>query len=308
MNVELITSAAGIRALRTPESCFSGLQDYSFLPNFRADLSGYEGLRVHYLDEGPRDAEVTFLCLHGQPAWSYIYRKMIPVFVEAGHRVIAPDLLGFGRSDKPVDEAVYTFGFHRRMLCALIEALDLNNVVLVCQDWGGILGLTIPPDMPQRFSRLLVMNTTIPIGEPVSEGFDRWRSFNRSRPDLDIAALFQRSQPDMSVEEAKAYAAPFPDARYKAGVRRFPELVMTDPGMPGIDEARRARDWWTNEWGGPTFMAVGMADPVLGPDVMATLRSQINGCPPPMEVRDGGHFVQEKGDQIARAALSAFGL
>lgn len=294
--------------LRTDDSYFVGLPGYPFAPNYVEDLPGYEGMRVHYLDEGPSDAEVTFLCLHGQPAWSYLYRKMIPVFASAGHRVIAPDLLGFGRSDKPADEAIYTFDFHRGMLCALLQALDLQSVVLVCQDWGGILGLTIPPAMPERFTRLLVMNTTIPLGEPVSDGFDRWRAFNRSRPDLDIAGLFQRSQPDLSSDEAAAYAAPFPDARYKAGVRRFPELVMTDPGMPGIAEAKRAVQFWTTEWSGPTFMAVGMADPVLGPDVMARLRTQIRGCPAPLEVPDGGHFVQEKGDLIARAALSAFGL
>lgn len=305
---EIRTGASGIAALRTPDERFAALPGYAFAPHYRDDLPGYEGLRVHYLDEGPRDATVTFLCLHGQPAWSYLYRKMIPVFAGAGHRVIAPDLLGFGRSDKPVDEAVYTFAFHRGMLCSLIEALDLQNVVLVCQDWGGILGLTIPPAMPGRFTRLLAMNTTIPIGEPVSEGFVRWREFNRSRPDLDIAGLFQRSQPDILPQEAAAYAAPFPDARYKAGVRRFPELVMTDPGMDGIAEALRARDWWANEWHGPTFMAVGMTDPVLGPEVMARLRAGIRGCPPSLEVPDGGHFVQEKGEPIARAALRAFGL
>lgn len=297
-----------MEALRTDDDRFVGLPGYSFTPHYMDTLAGYEGLRVHYLDEGPQDAAVTFLCLHGQPAWSYLYRKMIPVFAEAGHRVIAPDLLGFGRSDKPVDESIYSFAFHRAMLCALIEALDLRNIVLVCQDWGGILGLTIPPDMPDRFTRLLVMNTAIPVGEPVSEGFVRWRDFNRSRPDMDIAALFQRSQPDLSAEEAAAYAAPFPDARYKAGVRRFPELVMTDPDMDGIAETKRARTWWGSEWNGPTFMAVGMADPVLGPDVMASLRQQIKGCPPPLEVPDAGHFVQEKGDRIAVAALAAFGL
>lgn len=294
--------------LRTEDSRFVGLPGYPFAPNYAEDLPGYEGLRVHYLDEGPRDAAVTFLCLHGQPAWSYLYRKMIPIFAEAGHRVIVPDLIGFGRSDKPVDEEVYTFAFHRGMLCVLIEALDLRNVALVCQDWGGILGLTIPPTMPERFTRLLVMNTTIPAGEPVSDGFDRWREFNRSRPDLDIAGLFLRSQPDLTVDEAAAYAAPFPDARYKAGVRRFPDLVMTDPGMPGIAEAKRALQFWRDEWSGPTFMAVGMTDPVLGPSVMTQLRASIRGCPAPFEVADGGHFVQEKGDRIAAAALASFGL
>lgn len=296
-----------MEALRTPDERFAGLPGYAFAPHYVDDLRGYAGLRVHYLDEGPRDAAVTALCLHGQPTWSYLYRKMIPVFASAGIRVIAPDLLGFGKSDKPVDESIYSVAFHRGMLMALIERLDLSNVMLVCQDWGGIIGLTIPPAMPERFTRLLVMNTTIPVGEPVSEGFDRWRTFNRSQPDLDIAGLMRRSQPDMSETEAAAYAAPFPDARYKAGVRRFPELVMTDPGMAAVDVARAARDWWRSEWSGPTFMAVGMTDPVLGPEVMARLRADINGCPPPMEVPDGGHFVQEKGEGIARAALAAFG-
>ncbi len=291
-------------ALRTPDDRFQGLPGYDFAPHYVDDLPGHGGLRVHYLDEGPHDAAKTFLCLHGQPTWSYLYRKMIPVFAAAGHRVIAPDLLGFGRSDKPVDEAVYTVAFHRGMLAALIERLDLRDVVLVCQDWGGILGLTLPPTMPERFTGLLVMNTTIPVGEPVSEGFDRWRTFNRSQPDLDIPALMQRSQPDMTPEEAAAYGAPFPDARYKSGVRRFPELVMTDPGMAGVDIARAAREWWRDEWSGPTFMAVGMQDPVLGPPVMERLRQGIRGCPAPMEVPDGGHFVQEKGEAIARASLA----
>lgn len=294
--------------LRADDSRFVGLPGFDFAPHYLDDLAGYDGLRIHYLDEGPAEATETFLCLHGQPTWSYLYRKMIPVFTGAGRRVIAPDLLGFGRSDKPVDERVYTFAFHRGMLMALIERLGLQRVTLVCQDWGGILGLTIPPAMPERFVRLLVMNTTIPLGQPVSEGFDRWRAFNRSQPDLDVAALMKRSQPDMTIAEASAYAAPFPDARFKAGVRRFPELVMTDPGMAGIVEAERAVRFWREEWTSPTFMAVGMTDPVLGPEVMARLRATIHGCPPPLEVADGGHFVQEKGEGIARAALAAFGL
>jgi haloalkane dehalogenase len=295
-----------MNAMRTGDSRFAGLPGFPFAPNYLDDLPGFEDLRVHYLDEGPRDAAETFLCLHGQPTWCYLYRKMIPVFTSAGHRVIAPDLLGFGRSDKPADEASYTFHFHRDMLCALIERLDLRRITLVCQDWGGILGLTIPPAMPERFERLLVMNTALPVGEPIGEGFDGWRAYNRSRPDLDVAALMQRSQPDMTAAECAAYAAPFPDARYKAGIRRFPELVMTTPDMPGVAEARRARAFWRDDWRGPVFMAVGMKDPVFGPAVMAALRAGIHGCPPPLEISDGGHFVQEKGEAIAGAALLAF--
>lgn len=295
-------------ALRTPDERFADLPGFAFAPHYVDSLPGYEGLRVHYLDEGPRDAAETFLCLHGQPTWCYLYRKMIPVFTKAGHRVIAPDLLGFGRSDKPTDEGTYTFHFHRGMLVALIEALDLTNVTLVCQDWGGILGLTIPPAMPERFARLLVMNTALPVGKGVSKGFDQWRAFNRSQPDLDVAGLMRRAQPGLTEAEARAYAAPFPDARYKAGVRRFPELVMTDPGMGGIAETTAARRFWRENWRGPTFMAVGMIDPVLGPPVMAELRATIHGCPPPLELPDAGHFVQEKGDVVARVALAAFGL
>ena len=295
-----------MESLRTDDRRFANLPGFNFAPHYIEGLPGYEGLRIHYLDEGPQAADETFLCLHGQPTWSYLYRKMIPVFTVAGCRVIAPDLIGFGRSDKPVDETAYTFSFHRNMMLAFVRALDLRNVTLVCQDWGGILGLTVPPEMPERFARLLVMNTAIPVGEPVSEGFDRWRAFNRSQPDLDIAALMERAQPGMSKEEAAAYAAPFPDQRYKAGVRRFPELVMTNPGMEGILEARLARDFWRNEWNGQSFMAIGMTDPVLGPAVMADLRSNIRGCPEPLEIADAGHFVQEKGELVAREALRSF--
>lgn len=292
--------------LRTDDARFRDLPRYAFVPHYVDNLPGYEGLRVHYLDEGPPGAAETFLCLHGQPAWSYLYRKMIPVFTGTGHRVIAPDLLGFGRSDKPTDECVYSFHFHRNMLCALIERLDLRRITLVCQDWGGILGLTIPPAMPDRFERLLVMNTALPVGEPLGAGFERWRAYNRSRPDLDIAALMLRSQPGLTAAEAAAYGAPFPDACYKAGVRRFPELVMTAPDMEGIEETIRACHFWSEEWTGQTFMAVGMRDPVFGPPVMAELRTMIRNCPPPLEVPDGGHFVQEKGREIAIAALTAF--
>lgn len=296
-----------IAAIRTPDSRFDNLPGYPFAPHYVDDLEGYEGLRVHYLDEGARDAERTFLCLHGQPSWSYLYRKMIPVFVESGARVIAPDWLGFGRSDKPVDDAVYGFHFHRNMMLALIKRLDLTNVTLVCQDWGGLLGLTIPMDMPDRFSRLLVMNTAIAVGQSPGAGFEQWRAYNRTQPDMDVGALMKRGTPILSDAEAAAYAAPFPDVSYKAGVRRFPDMVMTDPGMEGVETSKRAAAWWANDWSGESFMAVGMQDPVLGPGQMAHLRDTIKGCPPPMEIAEGGHFVQEWGEPIARAALSAWG-
>ncbi|MEL6258855.1 MAG: alpha/beta fold hydrolase [Pseudomonadota bacterium] len=232
---------------------------------------------------------------------------MIPVFARSGARVIAPDWLGFGRSDKPVDDSVYTFNFHRDMMLAFIKQLDLSAITLVCQDWGGLLGLTIPMDLPDRFDRLLVMNTTLAIGEAPSEGFMAWKAFANSQPDLDIAALMKRGTPILTDDEAQAYAAPYPDVAYKAGVRRFPNLVMISPEMEGVDLSRRARTWWAEDWQGRSFMAIGQADPVLGGDVMADLRKTIRNCPEPMIISDGGHFVQEWGAPIAEAALDAWG-
>jgi haloalkane dehalogenase len=162
-----------IEALRTPDERFSLLPAFPYEAHYVDNLDGYESLRMAYIDQGDKNSKTTFLCLHGEPSWSYLYRKMIPVFTVAGYRVVAPDLFGFGRSDKPTNETTYTFDFHRNSLIRLIERLDLNNVTLVCQDWGGLLGLTIPMDMQKRFARLLVMNTAIPIGEPLSDGFKK---------------------------------------------------------------------------------------------------------------------------------------
>jgi pimeloyl-ACP methyl ester carboxylesterase len=271
------------------------------------NLKGFEGMRMHYVDEGPRQAEHLFLCLHGEPTWSYLYRRMIPVFTGAGHRVVAPDFFGFGRSDKPADEAVYTFDFHRNALMVFIEALDLTAITLVCQDWGGLIGLTLPMDMPERFSRLMVMNTTLATGDiPLSKGFLNWRAWVRKNPDLAAGQLLKRACPHLSAQEASAYDAPFPDTRFKAGVRRFPEMVPDRPDAPGAELSRRAREWLRSRWQGPVFMAVGMTDPVLGPPVMKGLRRVIRNCPEPYEHLRAGHFVQEWGEEVAAAALSAF--
>ncbi len=295
------------RAVRTPDDRFAGLPGYDFTPHYVDDLAGYEGLRVHYLDEGPGHAREVFLCLHGQPSWAYLYRKMIPVFTAAGHRAVAPDFLGFGRSDKPMDDDIYTFNFHRDFLLRFIERLNLTNITLVCQDWGGLLGLTLPMDMPERFSRLLVMNTAIATGVSPGPGFMAWRDFVAANPDFDIARMMRRSDPQMTQAEAEAYNAPFPDAHSRAGVRRFPAIVPISPEMEGADIGQRALRWWREAWTGATFMAVGVNDPVLGPPVMASLRKAIHGCPAPFEVAEGGHFLQERGEDVARAALQAFG-
>ncbi|MCA9650946.1 MAG: alpha/beta fold hydrolase [Myxococcales bacterium] len=293
--------------VRASEERFADLPDFPWSPSTVDDLPGTEGLRLAYLDEGPADAERVFLCLHGEPTWSFLYRKMIPSFLASGARVVAPDFFGFGRSDKPVDDAVYTWGFHRRSLLELVARLDLRGITLVCQDWGGLLGLTLPLEGPDRYARLLVMNTTLATGEaPPTPGFLAWRSFMASQPDLDVGRLMQRAVPGLGAAEAAAYSAPFPDARAKAGVRRFPAIVPVDPSMEGAAISREAARFWAERWSGQSFMAVGMQDPVLGPDVMAALRKTIRGCPPPLELPSAGHFVQEAGDVVAEAALASF--
>jgi len=293
--------------LRTPDDRFEKLPGYAFAPNYVDDLKGYEGIRVHYVDEGQNDSPRTFLCLPGEPTWAYLYRRMIPIFAGSGARVVVPDWLGFGRSDKPVDDSVYGFHFHRNMMIAFIEKLDLQNITLVVQDWDGILGLTLPMDLNKRFARLVVMNTAITVGESLGEGFQSWKDYVASRPDMDCSALIKRACPHLSQSEAQAYKAPFPDQRYKAGVRRFPQMVMIEPGMEGIETAKRARHFWQTEWSGESFMAIGANDPVLGGPVMSILRDTIKDCPEPMVLKEAGHFVQEWGEPIARASLRHFG-
>jgi len=180
--------------------------------------------------------------------------------------------------------------------------------MLVCQDWGGLIGLTIPMDVPGRFERLLVMNTTLGTGDmALGEGFLAWRAFSNRSQDMDIAALMKRALPNLGDAEAAAYAAPFPDARYKAGVRRFPNLVPDRPDADGAALSRRARDFWSKAWTGESFMAMGMKDPVLGPPVMRALGQVIRNCPPPLELPEAGHFVQEAGEIIVMEAMKSFG-
>lgn len=295
------------RVLRTPDAAFAALPDFPYAPCYLEALPGFSGLRLHYVDEGPPGANTVFLCLHGEPTWAYLYRRMLPVFAGAGHRVVVPDLFGFGRSDKPADEAIYTFEFHRQTLAAFIDALDLRNIALVVQDWGGLLGLTLPMDMPDRITRLLVMNTALGTGNaPLSEGFLAWRAWVAANPDLSAGRLLGRTCPHLTPAECAAYDAPYPDTRYKAGVRRFPQLVPDRPDAPGAERSRRAREFLSTRWEGASFMAIGMKDPVLGPPVMNALGRCIRGCPAPMEVAKGGHFLQEWGGRVAASALAHF--
>ena len=254
-------------ALRTPESCFADLPDYPWQARYVNDLPALDGLRMHYLDEGPRDARRTWLCLHGNPAWSYLFRKMIPVFLAAGDRVVAPDL----------------------------------------QDWGGLLGLTLPMLAPQRYEALLVMNTMLATGDvPLSQGFLGWRAMCAKAPDFDVARLFARGNPQMSPAECAAYMAPYPDSGYRAALRAFAPMVPEFVDSDGAAISRAARDFWRTQWSGKTFMAIGVQDPVLGPPVMEALARDIRGCPVPMLLPQAGHFVQEHGAPVAAAAVAAF--
>jgi tRNA(adenine34) deaminase len=292
-------------ALRTPEAAFADLPDYPWAPHYISDLPSLAGLRLHYLDEGPVDAEVTWLCLHGNPTWSYLYRHMIPIFLAAGHRVVAPDLIGFGKSDKPKKDSAHRFLWHRQVLLELVERLDLRGVALVVQDWGGLLGLTLPMAAPERYQATLIMNTCLAGGDaPLSPGFLAWREWCAQNPGFDIARLMRRSLAHLSASEAAAYAAPFPDAGHRAATRRFPAMVPALPDDEGAEISRQAREFWRRQWAGRSLMAIGAQDPVLGEAVMRALGADIQGCPPPRMLPDAGHFVPEHGAEIARRALT----
>ena len=301
-------------ALRTPDSAFANLPGYLWAPNYVSDLPALAGLRLHYLDESPDQSgkdfstsQLTYLCLHGNPAWSYLYRKMIPVFLAAGHRVVAPDLIGFGKSDKPKKDSFHSFSTHRQILLELIERLDLQNVVLVVQDWGGLLGLTLPMTAPQRYAGLLVMNTMLACGDtPLSAGFVAWREMCAKSPEFDVARLFKRGNPHMANEECAAYMAPFPDKGHRAALRAFPAMVPEFEDTDGAALSREARRFWQNDWSGQSLMAVGAQDPVLGLPVMAGLQAVIRGCGEPLVLAEAGHFVQEYGLRIAQQAAGFF--
>ncbi|MEM9044301.1 MAG: haloalkane dehalogenase [Pseudomonadota bacterium] len=289
-----------IEAMRTPDDAFRDVPDYPWKPIYVDDLAGYEGLRLHYVDTGMGSTGRTWVCLHGQPTWSFLYRRMIPIFEAAGHRVVAPDLFGFGKSDKPVEDTVYTFDFHREYLLRFLERIE-GPITLVVQDWGGILGLTLPMEIA-RIDQLVVMNTTLGVGAAPGDAFLAWRDFVATKPDFSISSLMKRSTPHLSDAEAAAYDAPYPDSRFRAGVRRFPALVPIDRDMAGAEIGRSAREFFKTRWNGTSFMAIGESDPVLGPPVMEKMAALLK-IEEPMRIPDGGHFVQEWGEPIAVRAV-----
>ncbi len=293
--------------LRTPEARFEDLEDYPFEPHYLlvADRQEAQELRVHYVDEGPGDAQPV-LMLHGEPSWSYLYRRMIPPFVDAGYRAVAPDLVGFGRSDKPADRADYSYARHVAWLQDWLRALDLRDIVLICQDWGGLLGLRLVADEPDRFARVVTSNTFLPSGdEGASEAFLRWRQFATTVPEFSASFVLDSATTTTLGDRVKAaYDAPFPDDRYKAGARQFPALVPVSPDDPESGPNRAAWEVLAR-LDTPWLCAFGDSDPITaGAD--AVFRRRIPGCvgQPHRTIEGGGHFIQEdRGEELARCVL-----
>ena len=295
-------------ALRTPERAFADLPGYPWAPHYVSDLPALGGLRLHYLDEGPRDAPRTWLLLHGNPSWSYLWRHMIPVFTATGDRVVAPDLIGFGRSDKPKKPQAHRFDWHRQVLLELVERLDLQRVVLGVQDWGGILGLTLPMAAPQRYAGLLALNTLLATGDaPLSKGFLDWRAMCAKKPLYGVGRLLARGNPQLSPAEVAAYNAPFPDAGYRAALRAFPPMVPDRADAPGAALSRQARQFWQQQWRGRSLLAVGLQDPVLGLPTMQGLHALLGSDQPLLQLPQAGHFAPEHGVDVASRAVEYFG-
>jgi haloalkane dehalogenase len=298
--------------VRTPEARFAGLPDYPFAPHY-AELLGY---RVHYVDEGPRDGE-PILLLHGQPSWSYLYRHMIPPLAAAGHRVIAPDLVGFGKSDKPTRQSDYSYPMHVDVMTALVRDLDLRDVTFFGQDWGGLIGLRVVADEPDRFARIMISNTGLPaaggvlgwVGYPLFQlavwregsveslggidsefSFLRWVAYARTTSDFDMEGLFQTATTrELSSEELAGYAAPFPDESHLAGARIFPFLVPSQLR----ENDRVMRDVY-DHWEKPFLTAYGDADPVTaGGEVVWQERVPGAAGQSHTRIAGGAHFIQE---------------
>ncbi len=288
--------------LRTPDSAFAALPDYPFSPNY-VEVGG---LRMHYVDEGPREAPVV-LMLHGEPTWSFLYRKMIAIVSAAGLRAVVPDLIGFGRSDKPSDRASYTFASHVAWLTELVRTLGLRDITLFGQDWGGVLGLRIAAENPELFARILASNTFLPTGDQTApDAFFAWQKFSQEVPVFDAGGIVARgSVKPISPEVQAAYDAPFPDESYKAGARQFPLLVPTTPDDPASALNRKA--WEVlRAWNKPFLTVFGAEDKITG-GAELFLQQAIPGAAgqPHAMIADAGHFIQEDaGEELARLLVT----
>lgn len=291
---------------RTPEERFAELPDYPFEPHY-LEVPDTEGgtLRMHWVDEGPQNAGVV-LMLHGEPSWSFLYRKMIPLFSRSGYRAIAPDLVGFGKSDKPTSRTHYTYARHVEWVRAWMAALDLRGITLVCQDWGSLIGLRLAAENPDRFDRIVVANGGMPTGDQqMPDAFLAWRNFSQETPDFPVGKIVSRGcAHPLAPEVEAAYDAPFPDDTYKAGARMFPMLVPASPDDPAAPANRRAWEVLM-KWQKPVLTAFSDKDPITrgGDQLIQKLIPGSRGQPH-TTIADAGHFLQEdKGEELAGVVI-----
>lgn len=287
--------------IRTPEERFVGLPDY----DFAAHYTDVDGMRMHFVDEGPADGQVVLL-LHGEPSWSYLYRHMIPPIAAAGLRAVAPDLIGFGRSDKPLRRSAYTYAGHVDWMRRFIEVLDLQNITLVCQDWGSLIGLRVAAENEGRFARIVLANGGLPDGsQKMPPVFRVWRAFSRWSPWFPIGRIVQSGTVSrLSREVIAAYDAPFPSARYKQGARQFPKLVPTTADDPAAPANRTAWQTFTR-WQKPFLTAFSNRDPITRGAAEAFVR-RVPGAQHQEHttIRNAGHFLQEdKGPELAQVVI-----
>jgi haloalkane dehalogenase len=293
--------------LRTTDDRFVDLPGYDFSPNYlQVDDSEGSELRVHYLDEGPGDADPVLL-MHGEPSWSFLYRKMIPILVAAGQRVIAPDLVGFGRSDKPSQRSDYSYQRHVDWMQSLLDQLQLDNITLVCQDWGGLIGLRLVAENPGRFARVVAANTMLPTGDhDLGQAFVDWRTFSQQVPEFPVASIVNgATTTELDPEIQRGYDAPFPDESYKEGARQFPTLVPATPEDPAAAPNRAA--WEVlSQWQKPFLTAFSDSDPITA-GVDADMQKLIPGCQGQAHttIENGGHFLQEdQGEALAQVVVN----
>jgi haloalkane dehalogenase len=296
-------STTATEVFRTPEERFAELPGYDFAPNY----SEHDGLRLHYLDEGPRGG-TPIVCFHGEPTWAFLYRKMLTPLVGAGYRLICPDYAGFGRSDKPTDRRWYGYDRHLELMGALLDGLDLRGATVVVQDWGGPIGLRWAVEQADRVERLVILNTGLFTGR-VSKGFLAWRNFAEKNPDLPIGMVMQgATKTELPPEVIAAYEAPVPTVESKAGAAQFPLLVPTEEGAPGAEEMRAVADA-LSRWEKPALIAFSDSDPVFPhPKSGDVFCERIPGARPQVTIAGAAHFLQEdRGEQIAREMLTFLG-
>jgi len=298
-----------VKVLRTPDECFEGLADFDFGPRYAAVPSGEgkERIRVHYVDEGPATAAETILLLHGEPSWSYLYRRMVPPLVQAGFRVVVPDLVGFGRSDKPAQRTDYSYARHVEwMRAALFDAIGLSGLTVVGQDWGGLVGLRLVAEHPDRFRRVVAANTGLPTGDmDMGDAFLAWQKFSQEVPELPVGRIVRGGcVSDVTPEVVAAYDAPFPDESYKEGARQFPLLVPTRPDDPAAEANRRA---WTvlERLDKPFLCAYSDSDSITrGADQLFLARVPGAAGQDHVTIEGGGHFLQEdRGPELAAVVI-----